>query len=152
MRKISLWKIEAVPEKRLFKCNFLALFLHPLKGKKMYLKQKAVTQTTNLGVLLRDNFSHTSLAFSFKLAKKLAFKGNHILLDVTRSIVFGSHLWSYLESKGSLTVTSLIHFMRSHLSKKDSSSALAKMSNSVQNLNESTYDFVVKLMVEREKV
>lgn len=57
----------------------------------------------------------------------------------------------YLESEGSLTVTSLIHFMRSHISRKDSSCALAEMSNSVQNLNETTHDLVVNLMIERGK-
>ena len=42
--------------------------------------------------------------------------------------------------------------MRSHLSEKGSSSTLTEMSNSVQSVNESTYDFVVKLMSKREKV
>lgn len=41
--------------------------------------------------------------------------------------------------------------MRSHISRKDSSSALAEMSNSVQNLNETTHDLVVNLMIERGK-
>ena len=41
--------------------------------------------------------------------------------------------------------------MRSHISRKDSSSALAETSNSVQNLNETTHDLVVNLMIERGK-
>ena len=80
------------------------------------------------------------------------FNDNEIWTSVIKSIVPENHLRSYPESKSSLNVSSLIQIMRRHFSESESSSMLTEMSNSVQSVNESTYDFVVRLMSNQEKV
>ena len=84
--------------------------------------------------------------------RKAGYNDNEICAGVIKSIAPKNHLRSYLESKPSLNVLSLIQIMRSHFSEKDPSSTPTEMSNSVQSVHESTYDFVVKLMSKREKV
>ena len=100
----------------------------------------------------KDKLSYTSLAYQIQNGRKAGYSDDEICAGVIKSIAPGNHLRSYLESKSSLNVSSLIQIMRSHFSEKDSSSTLTEMSNSVQSVNESTYDFVVKLMSKREKV
>lgn len=100
----------------------------------------------------KDKLSYTSLAYQIQNGRKAGYSDDEICAGVIRSIAPGNYLRSYLESKSSLNVLSLIQIMRSHFSEKDSSSTLTEMSNSVQSVNESTYDFVVKLMSKREKV
>lgn len=100
----------------------------------------------------KDKLSYTSLAYQIQNGRKAGYNDDEICAGVIRSIAPGNYLRSYLESKSSLNVSSLIQIMRSHFSEKDSSSTITEMSNSVQSVNESTYDFVVKLMSKREKV
>ena len=79
------------------------------------------------------------------------YNDSEICAGVIKSIVSGNHLRSYQELKSSLNVSSLIQIMRSHFSKKDTSSTLTEMRNSVKSVNKSTCDFVVRPMSNREK-
>ena len=104
----------------------------------------------------KDKLSYTSLAaslaYQIQNGRKAGYNDNEICDGVTKSNAPENHLRSYLESKPSSNASSLIQIMSNHFSEKDSSSTLTEMSNSVQFVNESTYDFVVKLMSKREKV
>ena len=100
----------------------------------------------------KDKLSYTSLAYQIQNGRKAGYSNDEICADVIKSIAPGNHLRSYLESKFSLNVSSIIQIVRSHFSEKDSSSTLTEMSNSVQSVNESTYEFIMKLMSKREKV
>ena len=94
----------------------------------------------------KDKLPHPSLAYQIQNGRKAGYNDNEICAGVTKSIAPGNYLKSYLEKKPSLYFSSLIQIMRSHFSEKDSSSTLTEMSNSVQSVNDSTYDFVMKLM------
>ena len=100
----------------------------------------------------KDKLSYTSLAYQIQNSCKAGYSDDEICAGVITSIAPGKHLRSYLESKSSLNVSSIIQIMRSHFSEKGSSSTLTEMSNSVQSVNESIYELVVKLMSKREKV
>ena len=100
----------------------------------------------------KDKLSYTSLAYQIQNGRKAGYSDDEICAGVIKSIAPGNHLRSYLESKSSLNVPLIIQIMRSHFCEKDSSSKFTEMSNSVQSVNESTYEFVVKLMSKREKV
>ena len=100
----------------------------------------------------KDKLSYTSLAYQIQNGCKAGYSDDEICAGVFTLIAPGNHLRSYLESRSSLNVSSIIQIMRSHFSEKGSSSTLTEMSNSVQSINESMYEFVVKLISKREKV
>ena len=75
-----------------------------------------------------------------------------ICSSVIKAITPGSYLRTYLESKHSLTLSSLIEVMRSHFREKDSTSIFSELSNAVQAANESCLDFIIRVMCLREKV
>ena len=77
---------------------------------------------------------------------------NEIFAGVIKSIVPKYHLRSCPELRSSLKFSLLIQIMRCNFSEKDSSSMLTEMSNLVQSVNESTYDFVATPMSNQEKV
>ena len=98
------------------------------------------------------DLSYTSSAYQIQNGEKAGYNDKGICAGVIKSIARGNHLRSYLEWKSFLSVSLLIQIMKSHFSENHSSSTLTEMSNCVKSVNESTYDFVVKLMSKREKV
>ena len=70
------------------------------------------------------------------------YNDNEICAGVIKSIVPKYHLRSCPELRSSLKFSLLIQIMRCNFSEKDSSSMLTEMSNLVQSVNDSTYDFV----------
>ena len=68
----------------------------------------------------KDKLSYISLSYQISNAKKLGYSEEMICSSVIRAITPGSHLRTYLESKQSLTLSSLIEVMRSHFREKDS--------------------------------
>ena len=100
----------------------------------------------------KDKLSYTSLAYQIQNGRKACYNDNETCAGVIKSFAPGNHLKSYLEWKPSLTVSLLIQIIESHFSEENSCSTLTEMSNSVQSVYESTYNFVVKLRSKREKV
>ena len=101
---------------------------HPLNNSEMFCLQKLkdFKISCNIGRSgEKDKLSYTSLAYQIQNGRKAGYNDNEI---------------------------SLIQIMRSQFSEKDSPSKFTEMSNSVQSVNESTYDFAVKLMSKWEKV
>ena len=86
------------------------------------------------------------------MQKKKGHSEEVICCAVINAITPGSHLRTYLESKQSLTLSSLIEVMRSHFREKDSTSIFSELSNAVQAANETCQDFVIRSMCLREKV
>ena len=80
----------------------------------------------------------------------MGYSEEMICSSVIKAITPGSYLRTYLESKHSLTLSSLIEVMRSHFREKDSTSIFSELSNVVAN--ESCLDFIIRTMCLREKV
>ena len=104
------------------------------------------------GVGEKDKLSYISLSYQISNAKKLGYSEEMICGAVIKAITPGSHLRTYLESKHSLTLSSLIEIMRSHFREKDSTSIFSELSNAAQAANESCLEFIIRLMCLREKV
>ena len=121
---------------------------HPQNSNEMFCLQK-LKDFNNSGSIggsaEKDKLFYMSLAYQIQNGRKAGYNDKEICAGVIKSFDLGNHLRSYRESKPSLNFSSLIQIMKSHFS-EDSSSTLKEMSNSVQSVNDSTYDFVMKLM------
>ena len=104
------------------------------------------------GIGEKDRISYVSLSYQIGNAKKMGYSEEIICSSVIKAITPESHLRTYLESKHSLTLSSLIEVMRSHFREKDSTSIFSELSNAVQAANESCLDFIIRAMCLREKV
>ena len=104
------------------------------------------------GVGEKDKLSYISLSYQISNAKKMGYSDERICGAVIKAITPGSHLRTYLESKRTVTLPSLIEVMRSHFREKDSTSIFSELSNAVQAANESCLDFIIRVMCLREKV
>ena len=82
----------------------------------------------------------------------MGYSEEMICSSVIKAITPGSYLRTYLESKHSLTLSSLVEVMRSHFREKDSTSIFSELSNVVQAANESCLDFIIRAKCLREKV
>ena len=104
------------------------------------------------GVGEKDRLSYVSLSYQISNAKKLGYSDEMIFGAVIKAITPGTHLRTYLESKQSLTLPSLMEVMRSHFQERDSSSVFSDLCNAGQAQHESCLDFVMRVMCLREKV
>ena len=82
----------------------------------------------------------------------MGYSDQVICAAVLRAISPGNNLRTYLESKRDLSVDFLLEVMRSRFHEKDSSTVFAELGNSVQGLNENCLEFVVRMLVLRQKV
>ena len=69
-----------------------------------------------------------------------------------KAISPGENLRTYLETKSSLNIESLLEILRSHFHEKDSSSVFTELCNAVQDSNENAHDFVIRMLCLRQKV
>ena len=104
------------------------------------------------GIGEKDKLSYVTLSYQIGNAKKMGYSEEMICSSVIKAITPGSYLRTYLQSKHSLTLSSLIEVMRSHFREKDSTSIFSELSNAVQAANESCLDFIIKVMCLHEKV
>ena len=104
------------------------------------------------GIGEKDRLSYGSLSYQIKDAQKMGYSDETICSAVVKAITPGTNLRTYLESRSSVTLKSLIEIMRSHFREKDSASYFSELNNAVQAPHENCYDFVVRLMVIRDKV
>ena len=104
------------------------------------------------GIGEKDRLSYVSLSYQISNAKKLGYSEEMIFGAVIRAITPGTHLRTYLESKQSMTLPSLLEVMRSHFQERDSSSVFSDLCNAGQAQHESCLDFVMRVMCLREKV
>ena len=95
---------------------------HPLNNSEMFCLQnlKDFKISCNIGRSgEKDKLSYTSLTYQIQNGRKAGYNDNEICAGVIKLIAPKNHLRSYLESKPSFTVSSLIQIMRSHFSEKD---------------------------------
>ena len=100
----------------------------------------------------KDSLNYSSLLYQINNVKKMGYSDPVICAAVLRAISPGNNLRTYLESKHDLSVDFLLEVMRSHFHEKDSSTVFAELGNSVQGLNEYCLEFVVRMLVLRQKV
>ena len=100
----------------------------------------------------KDKLSYESLSYQIKVAKNMGYSEESISSAIIKAITPGSNLRTYLESRRSVELPSLLAIMRSHFREKDSATYFTELSNAVQASHENCYDFVVRLMVIRDKV
>ena len=100
----------------------------------------------------KESLNYSSLLYQINNGRKMGYSDQVICAAVLRSISPGNNLRTYLESKRDLSVEFLLEVMRSHFHEKDSSTIFAELGNSVQGLNENCLEFVVRMLVLRQKV
>ena len=100
----------------------------------------------------KDKLSFTSLVYQIENAKKMNYHEQMICAAVIKAISPSNHLRTYLESTPDLTLKNILEILRSHFKEKDSASVFTEFQNAAQSVNETSLEFILRLMCMRQKV
>ena len=98
------------------------------------------------------NLTHSTLKFQINSGLKLGFGEEAICAAVLKAISPGNNLRTYLETKGDLTVASLLETLQYHCHEKNAAHTFTELCNARQEQGELCLDFVIRAMALRQKV
>lgn len=99
-----------------------------------------------------NKISYTSLSYQIEEGKRQGFSEQQICGAIVKAIAPGNHLRTYLESRKFKSLQPVIEILRSHFKEKDSSAVFTELSNATQQVNETCFEYVTRLLCLREKV
>ena len=100
----------------------------------------------------KDSLTYSSLIFQIENGLKKGYSEVNVIDGVINAISHETELRQYLEGKGELDLVSMGKILRYHYKEKDATTLFTSLSTARQGTNESSQDFVLRLMNLRQKI